>query len=109
MQRKRSRPVGVDDDGDDLTDPSACALCHESVEQVAADAEADGMRCDVDRILHGVPVRGSRLPRHAVGIADDLVADGGGQKRQSLGSDGGESALPFGVTGIGGGGIVPRA
>lgn len=83
VQRKRSRPIRVDNDGDDLADARLCAVGEERVEQVSANAATAGVRCDVHRILHGVPVGGPGLPRCAVGIADDLAVEGGGQKRQS--------------------------
>ena len=73
VQRKRSRTIRVDDHGDDFADADAYAVVQEGVEKTTADAAANRMGCEVDRILDGVPVSRSGLPRCAVGVADDLV------------------------------------
>ena len=91
--------VGVDDHGDDLANTRAGAFGEQRVEQPAADPAADRIGCDVDRVLHGVAVGGSRFPRCAVGISGDPAVQRCGQERQSVTRDGMQAALPFRLIG----------
>jgi XRE family transcriptional regulator, regulator of sulfur utilization len=101
VQRKGSRAFRVHNDSNDFADPRAGAVAEKRVEQASANAAPDGVRYDVHRILHGVPVSGSGLPRGAVRVADDLAVEAGGQKRQPERGDGVEPARPLGTIGSG--------
>jgi len=95
VQRKRSACVGINDDRDNLADTRGRTSSQQGIEQTAADTTADGVWGQVDRVLDGAPIRGSRLPLHAVGVTHDRAVEFRREERQRGIGDRTETASPF--------------
>lgn len=95
VQGKGSLGIGVHDDGDDLPNTCVGAPGEQRIQQVPADATADGTRRQVDRVLHGVAVGGAWFPLRAIGIAGYFTGDLGSEEWQPAAGDRAETSVPL--------------